>query len=110
MAMRPSWVWAVAFVALVSTGSLGAAAGRKPVTHHVTIEGMAFVPATVTVAAGDTIVWTNKDPFPHSVTAQGFDSQAIAPGKTWTYRAARKGDFPYACTLHPTMKGTLRVK
>jgi plastocyanin len=46
------------------------------------------------------------------VTAKGgtFDSKALAAGKTWTYRAQKKGDYPYVCTLHPTMSGTLHVR
>ena len=64
------------------------------------------------VNVGDSIVWTNKDPFPHTVTANGgaFDSKQLAAAKTWTYRAQKKGDYPYVCTLHPTMSGTIHVK
>ena len=39
-----------------------------------------------------------------------FDSGEIAPGKTWKYTAKKPGKFPYVCTLHPTMKGTLVVE
>jgi plastocyanin len=42
--------------------------------------------------------------------AVAFDSKAIAAGKAWTYRATKKGDFPYVCTLHPTMSGTIHVQ
>jgi plastocyanin len=89
----------------------GAATG-KPATHTVTIEGMEFKASDLTVKAGDSIVWVNKDMFPHTVTstANAFDSHSIEPGKSWTFRAATKGEFPYACALHPTMRGTLRVK
>lgn len=82
-----------------------------PVTHTVTIEGMQFTPANLTVEAGDTIVWVNKDLFPHTVTAAGaFDSKSIADGQSWQYRATSKGEYPYTCTFHPTMKGTVRVE
>lgn len=82
-----------------------------PVTHTVTIEGLQFIPAVLTVKAGDTIVWVNKDLFPHTATAAGaFDSKSIADGKSWQYTAASKGDYPYTCTFHPTMKATLRVE
>jgi plastocyanin len=89
----------------------GAATG-KPATHTITIEGMEFKASDLTVKAGDSIVWVNKDMFPHTVTstANAFDSHSIEPGKSWTFRAATKGEFPYACALHPTMRGTLRVK
>jgi plastocyanin len=45
-----------------------------------------------------------------TATAGGFDSKEIQPGESWTYKASKKGELAYACTLHPTMKGTLRVK
>ncbi|RDK05894.1 hypothetical protein DN412_34390 [Cupriavidus lacunae] len=58
------------------------------------------------------VVWVNKDPFPHTVTAQsgGFDSKGIAPGNSWKYISRRTGIFPYTCTFHPTMKATLSVE
>lgn len=61
---------------------------------------------------GDRIVWTNKDPFPHTVTADTklFDSHSIAPGASWSYVAKRPGEYAYSCTLHPTMKGKIIVK
>ena len=81
-------------------------------THTVTMEGMAFVPATLSVQRGDTVVWVNKDPFPHTATGQqrSFDSGEIAAGKTWKFVAGKQGTFAYVCALHPTMKGTLVVK
>ena len=91
----------------------GAAAGAaRPVTHTVTIEGTSFGPAELTVNAGDSIVWVNKDPFAHTATSKtgAFDSREIAPGKSWKYIAKKPGDFPYVCAIHPSMKGTLHVK
>jgi len=91
----------------------GAAAGAaKPATHTVAIDGTAFATADLTVKAGDSVVWVNKDPYPHTATskAAGFDSRDIAPAKSWTYTAKTKGDFAYLCTIHPSMKGTLHVR
>jgi plastocyanin len=95
-----------------SVSPAAAADAPKPVTHTVTIDGTSFQPMAITVNAGDTIVWLNKDPFPHTVTAEtgGFDSGAILPGKSWRYKPTKKGKFAYTCTYHPTMKATLRVK
>ncbi len=95
-----------------STGQAGAPAPPKPRTHTVIMEGTRFQPETLTVKAGDTVVWVNKDLFPHSATASNtvFDSKAIAVGESWKYVAKKKGDFPYTCVFHPTMKATLVVK
>ena len=85
---------------------------RKPAKHTVTIEGTRFSPETLTVAAGDTVVWVNKDIIPHTATAnsKAFDSGMLSPDASWTYTAKTKGDFPYVCTYHVTMKGRLRVR
>jgi plastocyanin len=100
---------AAAFV-LTAGFSVGATGGAA--THTIVMEGVAYRPATITVNAGDKVVWANKDPFPHTATAQdkSFDSREIAAAKTWTYVAKKKGTFAYVCTYHPTMKGTLVVK
>jgi plastocyanin len=84
----------------------------KPATHTVTMEATGFQPAILTVKAGDSVVWVNKDPFPHTATSGtgGFDSDVILPDKSWTYTPTTKGEFAYICTLHLTMKGVLRVE
>jgi plastocyanin len=65
----------------------------------------------VTVKRGDSVVWINEDPFPHTVTAAGaFDSKSIAADGSWKYRPLRAGEFAYTCTFHPNMKGTLNVQ
>ena len=81
-------------------------------THTVTIDGTKFNPETITVKAGDTVVWVNKDPFPHTATSQagGFDSKEIAAGKSWQFKTTKAGVFPYTCLFHPTMKATLKVE
>ena len=89
----------------------GAIAAGKHASHTVVIEGMKYAPATLTVKRGDTVVWINKDPFPHTVTAKGvFDSHDIAASRSWKYTARKTGEFAYICDLHPTMRGTLKVE
>jgi plastocyanin len=104
---------AAALGLLVWSSTPGAAAGAaKPATHTVVMQAVGFQPVALTVAAGDAIVWVNKDPFPHTATSKagGFDSGTIDAGKSWKVTVRKKGEFGYVCTLHPTMKGTLRVK
>jgi plastocyanin len=89
-----------------------AAAARKPTTHTIIIDASRFEPATLTLTAGDTVVWVNKDVVAHTATSKPglFDSGLIAPGKSWKYKPKPAGDSAYTCTYHPTMNGTLRVK
>jgi plastocyanin len=95
-----------------SASPSAAADTSKPTTHTVTIEGTSFLPAVLTVRKGDSVVWINKDPFPHTATSEagGFDSQRILPDGSWTYTPAKRGAFAYTCTYHTTMKGMLRVE
>lgn len=81
-------------------------------SHTVVMEGMAFVPASLKLKRGDTVVWVNKDLFAHTASAgdRSFDSGEMAPGSKWTFVAAKPGTFAYTCTLHPPMKGTLVVE
>ena len=107
---RPSLTALACALAFVLGGgaSIGAVAAT---THTVVIDGVKYEPETLTVKRGDTVVWVNKDPFPHTVTSKGvFDSQSMAAGKSWKYTASKVGEFTYICTFHPNMKGTLTVK
>lgn len=85
-----------------------------PAVHTIVIEGMRFIPQTLEVRRGDTVVWRNKDPFPHTATAEGSAggpvSPPIAAGASWRFKAATPGRYPYLCTIHRTMTATLVVK
>jgi plastocyanin len=100
----------------VALGILFVASGCDQKTaarvHRVEIKGMAYAPAEVTVAAGDTIVWVNRDIVPHTVTdeARQFDSGSVSPAAEWSQVARDRGRTSYTCTFHPTMKGAIVVK
>lgn len=88
------------------------AANAAPQVHTVLIEGMRYQPEGLTVAAGDTVVWVNRDMVPHTATSASgrFESNEIAPGKSWTHTVRSTGEFAYVCTYHPLMKAFLRVR
>jgi plastocyanin len=95
---------------LLAAGVVFTATARAP-EHVIVMDGVKFNPAAVTVQRGDSVVWTNKDPFPHTATAKGvFDSREIASGKSWKWTARKAGSYEYVCTLHPGMKGGITVK
>jgi plastocyanin len=84
----------------------------KPATHRIAIETLEYLPKTMTVKVGDSLEWVNKDPFPHTATSKmgKFDSRSIEAGKSWKHTVQSKGEFPYVCTLHPTMTATVTVE
>jgi plastocyanin len=110
------WIGVLAGAVALAFFGCGGAPSEAPVakrtTHTVTIEAMQFQPAELSVAAGDSVVWINRDMFPHTATSKpgGFDSGTIDPDKSWTFTAQASGELAYVCIFHPTMKGTLRVK
>lgn len=107
-------VCGAAVAGLLWAGAAGSAAGARPApqTYTVTVENMRFDPQDLKVRAGDRITWVNKDLFPHTATAAGkaFDSRSIAPNGSWTFVSGKRGSYTYACSFHPTMKGTLTVQ
>jgi plastocyanin len=101
----------VALAAAGLTWHAGAAGTEPARTHRVVIHGLKYEPETLVVRRGDTVVWVNDDPMPHTVTAAGgFDSRSIEAGKSWRFVARRAGDYRYVCTLHSNMQGSLRVE
>ncbi|MGQ0626033.1 MAG: cupredoxin domain-containing protein [Sporichthyaceae bacterium] len=77
----------------------------------ITMEGLEFLPATLTVKAGETITIVNKDAARHDLTDdKGIDSGDIEGMKSGSVKApAEPGEYPYKCTYHFGMEGTLQV-
>ena len=86
---------------------------QKPVLHRVTIAATSFKPAELTIRAGDSVVWMNRDIIPHTATeagGKGFDSGTMAIGDSWKHTFKTTGEVPYICTFHPTMKGRITIQ
>lgn len=77
----------------------------------VTVENTAFSPSSLSVKAGDSVTWTFKDSFTHTVTAddKSFDSGGKTDGDTFEHTFPTAGTFTYKCTIHTTMTGTVTV-
>jgi len=81
----------------------------------VVIRDFTFSPATVRVKAGTKVTWVNCDPAngeSHTSTADGgaWNSALLAPGATFIREFPAAGSFPYHCTPHPGMRGTVTVE
>jgi plastocyanin len=78
----------------------------------ITIENMAFG-EPLTVAPGAEIAVVNNDSVEHSVTsdtAGAFDEDVDGQQKTTLVAPSQPGEYPFHCSYHPSMKGTLIVK
>ena len=84
----------------------------SPTPGLARIVQFAFVPATIEVAGGSEVVWTNEDPAPHTVTADDgtFDSRQLDPDRTFSLVLSKPGDYSFHCEIHPTMTGVVHVR
>src|SRR5215475_8987297 len=66
-----------------------------------------FAPASLTVAAGSTVTWTNNDDEPHTVVSESglFRSAALDTHESFSFRFDKPGTYRYACSIHPRMVG-----
>ena len=70
-----------------------------------------FSPASLTVAAGTTVTWQNKDTIAHTSTSNnGVFNGSLAPGGSYSYTFGAKGTYQYHCTIHPGMTGSVTVQ
>jgi plastocyanin len=84
---------------------------QYPADVTVKIRNFKFEPANVAIAVGKTVQFINLDEEPHTATAAdgAFDSKGLDTDQTWNYTATKPGTYPYICSVHPFMKGTLTV-
>jgi plastocyanin len=129
-----SWLWAsglvlaVALTACSSSSSSSSApssasatptassAGQKTVTSDsVVIKNFAFSPDSLTVSPGAVVTVRNEDSVTHTLTDKAdsklFNTGPVSPGQTKTFTAPDKpGSYPFLCTIHQYMTGTLVVR
>lgn len=100
--------------ALVAGCAPRRAPARPAVNHVVEMMGLAFQPADLEVAPGDTVTWVNRDIVPHTATStdvpRAIDTATLAAGDSARFIAAHAGVYRYTCTFHPTMQGRLVVR
>ncbi len=83
-----------------------------PSGSAVTIRDFSFNPGTLTVKAGTTVTWTNQDGPTHRIISDDFTTFASSPlptGASFTFTFVNPGSYPYHCSIHPSMKGTVVV-
>jgi plastocyanin len=110
---------AIALAACSSGGGAPSAAGSDPCskstatgTVQAGVADFAFAPATVTAKVGDVITWTNAGPASHTVTVDDHsscDTGSIASGATGSLTFSAAGTYPFHCSIHSSMKGTITI-
>ncbi len=69
-----------------------------------------FFPAEVTIVKGGTVTWSQKDSDSHTVTGDGFSSNKLSQGQTYSHTFNEAGTYDYWCTIHASMRGKVIVK
>jgi len=109
-----------AIAALITLLAILAGAGRLKAddgkgggpTADVKIDNFSFTPQSITVAAGTTVTWTNRDDIPHTVVSNDgvFKSKVRDTDETFSYTFTKPGTFEYFCSVHPKMTGKVVVQ
>ncbi|MGB9492130.1 MAG: cupredoxin family copper-binding protein, partial [Terriglobales bacterium] len=111
------WIFAatmllgVAF-APTSNGALAASPDAAASSVEITIDNFSFTPMTVTVKAGTTITWKNRDDIPHTVVSSDnlFKSKTLDTDDKFSFTPTKPGTYSYFCSIHPKMTAKLVVE
>ena len=86
----------------------------KASSLEVKIDNFSFGPASLTVAVGTTVTWTNRDDIPHTVVstddAKTFKSKVLDTDEKFSFTFNKAGTYPYFCSIHPKMTGKVIVQ
>jgi len=131
--IRERWFWRLAVMGAAAFGGLAVAtwapagqaahsgaAGQmaQPVAvaaqagPRIEIAKHKYSSPTLTVPAGTTVTWLNRDEDVHTVvsTTQAFRSPGLETDEAYSYKFTKPGVYEYFCTLHPLMTGKVIVK
>jgi plastocyanin len=117
-----TWIFAAIVLMALTAGNgqsilaaTAPAAGASDATAKeaaVKIDNFSFSPATITVPAGTTVRWTNRDDIPHTVVSDDkvFKSKALDTDEDFTYTFSKPGTYSYFCSIHPKMTAKVVVQ
>ena len=98
---------------LLSAASPGSPAkAPQAASAEVKVDNFSFGPGTLTVAVGTTVTWTNRDDIPHTIvsTDRVFKSKVLDTDEKFSFTFAKAGTYPYFCSIHPKMTGSVVVQ
>lgn len=107
-----------AAVLLAGCGGSDSGTTKPETAASMTVKQFQFMPAELTVKAGTTVTWTNEDDILHTATsgatpgtADGkFDGPMDGRGKSFSHLFDQAGRYPYFCSRHNSMTGTVVVE
>ncbi|HTI87721.1 MAG TPA: cupredoxin family copper-binding protein [Alphaproteobacteria bacterium] len=79
---------------------------------EISIDNFTFGPNVLTVKAGTTVRWVNRDDIPHTILDKQrkvFRSKVLDTDDSFSFTFAAPGTYEYFCGLHPHMTGQVVV-
>jgi plastocyanin len=122
MAMKKRIGTGVCIGAMIVVAALGAADRARgervfqkeaAAPMEVKIDNFTFAPVTITVPAGTTVSWVNRDDIPHTVVSDDkttFKSKALDTDDKFSFTFSKPGTYSYFCSIHPKMTGKVVVQ
>jgi plastocyanin len=112
LALIAPMVVAAALLASGSGGFTASAEQAETSSAEVKIDNFSFGPGALTVAAGTTVTWTNRDDIPHTVVSEDkvFKSKVLDTDEKFSFTFAKPGTYAYFCSVHPKMMGKVVVQ
>jgi plastocyanin len=77
---------------------------------NIFIYDVGFQPNASAMPLGSKVTWINEDSVIHNVSGEGWSSGDLAPGQSFSKTFGSAGDYSYSCSLHPEMKGELKIQ
>ena len=95
----------------VGVAATGFAAAESASGDQVIIDNFTFAPPTLTIKAGTTVTWTNRDDIPHTVMTEDrrIKSGPLDTDDSFAFKFDTAGTYSYFCSIHPRMTGTIVV-
>jgi plastocyanin len=95
----------------ISSANSATATGA-PAISEVKIDNFSFGPQALTVQAGTTVNWTNRDDIPHTVVSPDkvFKSKVLDTDEKFSFTFDKPGEYSYFCSIHPKMTGKVVVQ
>jgi plastocyanin len=110
---RTQWMpTAVGTVILAAMEVYVPSVGQTSNAAQIEVKDFMFVPTPLTVKAGSTVTWTNRDDEPHTVVSDTgmFKSGGMDTNESFSYKFDKPGTYRFTCSIHPRMVGTIVVQ
>jgi plastocyanin len=100
------------FIAATLIAALEVHAASAAEDNVIELKNFHFMPVSMSVPAGTTVVWKNLDGEPHTVVSDAglFRSGGLDQNDSFSFKFEKAGTYRFICSIHPTMVGTITVK